>query len=253
MKLRAAIAVGIVLAAGPAAAFGQSVKSGGFEVTTLSTRSDMVSGGDVLIRIVPPASKANNVVITVNGSAASAESKPTTEGDALLALVKDLQLGKNTIAVSLKGQKPAVQLVVVNHPITGPVLSGPHQTPFKCEAQAFGFSPPLDNDCTVTTRVEYFYRSTSQPATANPFKPYDVKAARPADLAMTTTLDGKSVPYIVRREMGTINRAVYAIAFLHEPGTPLPDPWSIGHSSWSGRLIYSLAQAAVPAITRARR
>jgi uncharacterized tannase-like protein DUF6351 len=110
MKLRAAIAVGIVLAAGPATVFGQSVKSGGFEVTTLSTRSDMVTGGDVLIRIVPPASTTNDVVvITVNGSAASAESKPTTEGDALLAHLKGLQLGKNTIAVGLKGQKPAVQ------------------------------------------------------------------------------------------------------------------------------------------------
>ena len=56
----------------------------------------------------------------------------------------------------------------------------------------------------------------------NPFKPYNANAPKPADLAMTTTLDGKTVPYIVRREMGTINRAVYAIAFLHEPGTPLP-------------------------------
>ena len=78
-----------------------------------------------------------------------------------------------------------------------------------------------------------------QERAGNPFKPYDVKGPKPADLATTTTLDGKTVPYIVRREMGTINRAVYAIAFLHEPGTPLPDPWNPGGSSWNGRLIYS--------------
>jgi hypothetical protein len=50
--------------------------------------------------------------------------------------------------------------------------------------------------------------------------------------------DGKTVDYIVRRERGTINRAIYEIAFLHVPGQPLPDPWN-GSSSWNGRLVYS--------------
>ena len=45
------------------------------------------------------------------------------------------------------------------------------------------------------------------------------------------------MPYIVRREMGTINRAVYSIAMLHEPGTPLPSPWMTG--AWNGKLVYS--------------
>ena len=44
---------------------------------------------------------------------------------------------------------------------------------------------------------------------------------------------------IVRRELGSINRAVYAIAFLHEPGTPLPTPWYPAATAWNGRLIYS--------------
>ena len=38
--------------------------------------------------------------------------------------------------------------------------------------------------------------------------------------------------------MGTINRAVYVIALLHEPGTPLPDPWTAS-PGWNGRLLYS--------------
>mgnify|MGYP003343403047 CR=1 FL=1 len=54
---------------------------------------------------------------------------------------------------------------------------------------------------------------------------------------MTTTSDGRTVPYIVRREMGTINRAVYSIAILHEPGTPLPSPWMKG--TWNGKLVYT--------------
>ena len=115
--------------------------------------------------------------------------------------------------------------------------------PFICETQAHGLGAPLDADCSVATKVDYFYRSSAPPATqgnpgdlaaadnangfgggaaANPFKPLDPNAPRPADIAKTTTTEGKTVPYIVRREMGTINRAVYSIAFLHEPGTPLP-------------------------------
>jgi hypothetical protein len=46
------------------------------------------------------------------------------------------------------------------------------------------------------------------------------------------------VPYIVRREMGTINRAVYAISFLHEPGQPLPTLGTMT-PGWNGKLIYS--------------
>src|SRR5215467_6724944 len=166
MKLSTAVAIALTIGGAPL--FAQSTTDGGFQLSTLSARSNMVSGGDVLIRIVPPGSDVNNIIITVNGRAANAKSKPTTDGNtALLALLKDLNIGKNDIAVGFKGQRPAVHLAVVNHPITGPVLSGLHQTPFKCETQAFGFGPPLDADCTVATRVEYYYRSISEPQGAN--------------------------------------------------------------------------------------
>ena len=235
MRFTTALAMAIVLGAAPASA--QTARGGGFEVRTLSARADMVSGGDVLIQIATPPSAGANVAIAVNGREASPELKATTPSAPLIVRLTHLELGPNTIEVGLKGRKPAAQLAIVNHPIAGPVMSGPRQTPFTCETQAFGFGPPVDTDCMVATRVDYFYRS--QQDRADPFKPYDVNAPRPADLATTTTLEGKTVPYIVRREMGTINRAVYAIAFLHEPGTPLPDPWNTGRSSWNGRLVYS--------------
>ena len=37
---------------------------------------------------------------------------------------------------------------------------------------------------------------------------------RPADLAQTTTIEGKTVDFIVRWERGTINRFIYSIAML---------------------------------------
>jgi hypothetical protein len=61
----------------------------------------------------------------------------------------------------MRGSKATAQLMVVNHPITGPVLYSPHQMPFICETQASGLGAPLDADCSATTKVEHFYRSTS--------------------------------------------------------------------------------------------
>ena len=237
MRFATVLAMAIVLGAAPA--FAQAARGGGFEVLTLSARADMVSGGDVLIQIAAPPSTGTNIAITVNGLKPNAIGKVTPSGTTLIARIYDLRLGRNVIALGVNGQRPAVQLAVVNHPITGPVVSGPHQTPFTCETQALSLGPPLDADCTVATQIEYFYRSNLTSEATRPFKPYDATGPKPADLATTTTLDGKTVPYIVRREKGTINRAVYVIAFLHEPGTPLPDPWSAAASSWNGRLIYS--------------
>jgi hypothetical protein len=129
--------------------------------------------------------------------------------------------------------------------------------PFVCETEVHGLGAPLDRDCSANTKVAYFYRSDPTAAPTNqgdlaagdnangfrgggpsPYKPLDPNGLRPADILMTTTTEGDTVPYIVRREMGTINRAVYSIAFLHEPGTPLPTPWSPG-LTWNGRLVYS--------------
>ena len=239
------------------------------EIRALSTRPEFVSGGDVLLQIAGPATlTSKNLTVRLNGKDVSAAFKPgaqpapsTVEGSAaLVGLVTGLNVGANAIQASMRGSKATAQLAVVNHPITGPVLYSPHQMPFICETQASGLGEPLDAECSAATKVEYFYRSTSVGApganqgdlaaadnangfggrggAANPFKPLDPNGPRPSDIAMTTTTEGKTVPYIVRREMGTINRAVYSIAFLHEPGTPLPSPWTTG-ATWNGRLVYT--------------
>jgi len=240
MRLTAALVLAIVM--GRTQASAQSIAAGGLDVRTLSTRADMVSGGDVLLEIAvaqkgPKTPVLSAVAVAVNRRDANADLTRTTSPTTLVTRIKDLRLGPNLIEVGLGGKKPAVRLTVVNHPIAGPVMSGPRQTPFACETEALGLGTPFDADCTIATRVEYFYRS--QQRDGNPFRPYDVNAPRPTDLATTTTIDGRTVPYIVRREIGTINRAVYLIAFLHEPGTPLPEPGSTNGSSWNGRLLYT--------------
>ena len=241
------------------------------ELRTLSTRPDTVSGGEVLVQVVVPrAVAADRVTVTLNGRDVRAAFRAGAEPQALVGLVTGLGAGSNTLEAGAPGQR-AARLTLLNHPSTGPVIAGPHQTPFVCETDAFGLGPAADANCTAKTRVEYFYRvraastpqleapaansaaalaavdaATPRPggggggnnAAPNPFKPFDPGAPRPADLAQTMTSDGRTVPYIVRREMGTINRAVYVIAFLHDPGTPLPTPWDAS-AGWNGRLLYS--------------
>ncbi len=259
----------------------------GLELRTLSTRPDTVSGGEVLVQVaVPRAAAADRVTVTLNGRDVRTAFRAGAQPQTLVGLVTGLNVGSNRLEASAPGQR-AAQLTLVNHPSAGPVIAGPHQTPFVCETESFGLGAAVDSNCTVKTRVEYFYRvrtpatpmletpaGAARPVAApapgggansaaalaavdqaapaagggggggagnaqqqNPFRPFDPAGPRPADLAQTTTTDGRTVPYIVRREMGTINRAVYVIAFLHEPGTPLADPWTAG--SWNGRLLYS--------------
>jgi hypothetical protein len=220
------------------------------ELRVLSSRPDMVSGGDVLIEVagvgtVPPP----QAEIVLNGHDVTHQFRASPYSRTLMGLVAGLTPGKNTLEVR-EGSALLAHLELTNHRLTGPIFSGPHQTPFICQTEAAGLGAPLDQDCSAKTVVSYFYKSTTQVTTqdfmaalkpgAHPlgFKPYDPAAPRPADMAETTAPNGRPMDYIVRRERGTINRAIYEIAFVHLPGTPLPDPWSTT-PGWNGRLVYS--------------
>ena len=89
--------------------------------------------------------------------------------------------------------------------------------------------------CSLPTRVDYVYIPAGEDAD---FRPLTNPGARPADVAETTTSEGKTVPFIVRIETGTINRAIYQTAVLVDPDEPEPSPWS-PPSGWNGRLVYT--------------
>ena len=75
-----------------------------------------------------------------------------------------------------------------------------------------GLGEPTDANCSAPTRYDWFYKSTGAGDRRNgqagtQFKPLaNPKGARPSDVATTTTIDGRTVPYIVRVESGVINR-----------------------------------------------
>ena len=215
-------ALAIVLAL-PCAAAAQ-----GLQLRVVSNpKPEFVSGGDVLVSVTP----SLGVRLTLNGSDVTTTLRP--DG---FALVKNLNDGPNTIVAT--AGKATSRVTVVNHPITGPVISGPHEQPFTCETEKFTLmsggmlGKPLDPNCSAATRVDYVYKSTNPPAPTGRgrggnmvFKPLADPKLLPADVAMTTTSLGNTVPFVVRVETGTINRGVYEIAMLAD--------------GWNQRLIYT--------------
>ena len=154
--MRAFVCVLLVLAAVPGSAEAR------LRIDTLSTRPDMVTGGDVLVRV------SRDAVVRLNGRVVHLKGRT--------GLVTGLRLGANELTA--RAGDDAARLTVRNHPITGPVFSGPHEHPFVCETEAAGLGPPLDEDCSIATRVR--------------------------------TVDGPG--YEATVETGTINRGIYEIA-----------------------------------------
>jgi hypothetical protein len=205
-------------------------------IRTLSTRADRVSGGDALIEIVAPGPPA----VVVNGRDVSAAFHAATGSGAFVGLVTNLAVGKNVIKVAGKAWGVADRsLEITNYPITGPIVSGPHQTPFVCQTDTFKLpdgstlGAATDADCSAPTRVQYVYL----PAGAKEFKPMPSASAIPADAAQTRTTAGASVPFVVRVETGTMNRGIYQNLVLHDPSKdPAPTPFT-PPPAWNRRLI----------------
>src|SRR4029453_16949426 len=69
------------------------------------------------------------------------------------------------------------------------------------------------------------------------FQPLPSTSSLPADVAMTRTLTGVTVPFVVRVETGTMNRGIYQNAILPDPTSePAPTPFT-PPKGWNKRLI----------------
>jgi hypothetical protein len=192
----------------------------------LSGPAKYVSGGAARLRVTVPASTPVDAVrVRVNGADVTGQFTPG--GHALEGVVRDLPLGRSTVTATTRRDRADVSLV--NYPITGPMFSGPRQADFFCSTPQHlaGFDltgPFLDTNCSLPTRVDYYYLSTSEA-----WQHYDPAAPRPADMATTPS----GVDFVIRWERGTINRFIYSIAVL--------DPTMSGPASlpnWNRKLIY---------------
>lgn len=216
-----------------AAAQAQIAPPEAIAIRVLSSRPDMVTGGHALVEIRPV--DLASLTVSINGKPidAGAFSRGASERSAT-GLVEGLTDGLNVVTASAGGREAS--LTLTNHPITGPVVSGPHMAPFVCTTQQAGLGDPLDAHCSAATKVEYFFKSRGA---AGEFRPLPDPTALPADVGQTMTRDGRQAPYVVRVESGTIGRAIYRIAILDDPRqTSPPQTWKPG-PAWNGRLVYS--------------
>jgi len=219
---------------------------GQIELLTVSTFPDAVTGGDVLVR-VRGLQPDDALAVDANGDAVPVAVPVGPSPSDIDVMVDGLAEGENTITATAEspslGARTAT-LAVLNHPITGPVISGPHQTPFRCRTVDLGLGTPLDEDCSAPTTYQWFFFSSDDSAwheLADPSAPY------PSDVATTElssedpAIDGRAVPFVARVETAIINRGVARIAVLDDPAaradvndfTP----------NWNGRVYHSFGES----------
>jgi hypothetical protein len=200
--------------------------------------------------VLPKAAAPEDLSVDVDGRNVSGSFKQGADSR-IVGLVTGLKDGANVVTARLG--RAGARLTITNYPQGGPIFSGPQVQPWVCatptaqpatdtapETNASGLrTAPRDAQCNVTSEDHLFYRTTeqcSQRSSGPPcFKPYDPNAAPPADLAETTNDQGVKVKYIVRVERGVMNRAIYDLAVLFDPGTA-------GESAlagWNRKLLWS--------------
>ena len=213
-----------------------------------STSPEWISGGDAAISVKTGVSADRVLSVKLNGTDVSSSFKADPAGGQMLGVVSGLINGRNTLTAQVVNASGVTQastsVDLTNYPRTGPMFSGPQEKPFICETESFTLAdgsklgPALDANCSVNTRIDYVYRTT---ATGSPqFKALtSLTAALPSDVASTTTTDGKTVPYVVRIETGTANRAIYQTAVIHNPVVEPVPSLTVKPAGWNGRLVYT--------------
>jgi hypothetical protein len=152
----------------------------GVTVRTLSTRADLVSGGDALVEVVVPSGVAGSVRVTLNGADASSAFARRADGR-ITGVVGGLTAGTNTLVATVDGAGSA-QLTLTNAPRQGPLISGAQVKPFYCATptpqvasgatpgtNASGLAGAPDADCNIASETRLYYRTTAAAqSAANP-------------------------------------------------------------------------------------
>jgi hypothetical protein len=195
-------------------------------ISVLSSRADLVSGGDALVELVlPPGAAASSVQVRLGSADVTAQFALRPNGK-YQGLLTGLATGSNDITARVGNSEPAT-VTIANFANGGPLLYGPQATPWTCDAGA------LDAQCNRATSYSFKYKS-SNPALSG-FRDYD-PANPPADVATTVTDQGKSVPFILRIEKGVQDRDYYNVAVLFDPTKPWT-PWA-PQPGWNGKVRF---------------
>jgi len=224
-------------------------------ITVLSSRPDLVTGGDALVRIaLPQGADASGVKVAVDGRDVTAGFRKRASG-AVEGLATGLRKGANTLTATLRDGSRA-RLTLTSHPSSGPLVAGAQVQPWVCDttgaADAVGSMQPLflgpstDAACSTPVVTRLFYL----PVTGGTFLAYD-PASTPASLvATTTTQTGVTMPFIVRVEEGVQDRGIYAVAVLYDAAKP----WTpfAPQKQWNGKVLSEFGGGDAPSHVQGR-
>ncbi len=223
--------LGVVAAFALFAATAPGAASAVTEIKVLSNRADLISGGDALIEVVPVPPPGTTVYA---GSTNVTSSFSLRDNGRYMGLVTGLAVGDTVLEVR-HADSTGARITIANHPIEGPVFTGPHLQPWDCKTSEQGLGPATDANCNANPIVDYHYIPIGAAANAA-YSPYDVDNP-PTDVSTIMNDQGDTVRNIVRRERGAINRGLYAFAVLHDPELGEIAPWD-PQQGFNGKLYY---------------
>jgi hypothetical protein len=181
------------------------------KIVAASTGAKYVTGGDLLVKV-------RNLTGPPKFAVAGADIATQQMGRQAW-LVKGLPLGRSRITVK-SGDRTA-SLAVVDHPISGPVFSGPH-LPMLCTVPEVAARATEDATCEQAPTTEYLYKSKA----SGTFVPVPAGGQPEPTDTEQVSYKNRTVPYVVRVEKGVINRSPYSFAVLQDP------------KGWNRRLVY---------------
>ncbi|MEX0962679.1 MAG: DUF6351 family protein [Pseudohongiellaceae bacterium] len=229
-------------ASGDEAAAATSSDEPTIRIRTVSTKPWLITGGDVLVEVSLAASyNAAQLTIHLNSVDVSDQFRQTSS-QTLQAVLTGIVEGDSTLTANVAEFDLSESITLTNYPQSGPIISGPQQQPFYCQSEQFEtvagetLGVALDSNCSIATRVDYVYFSDVDEI----FKPLPLDGSQPEDLGLISVMGQPDLPYIVRVETGTVNRAIYEIAMLHNPltGSRNLDPWNRS-PNWNEKLVYT--------------
>lgn len=241
------------------------------DIRTLSGEPSLLSGGDALVELVlADPNAAGALQVTLNGQDVSEEFAQRPDGR-VLGLVSGMSLGENQLAARAGEQDQGARLTLVNHPLNGPIFSGPQLEPWVCaqpDRRAVTLSDPQtgrsattlsresgldespDAACNAAPSVRYYY----QPVTASAQCRFDIGGDTPcfvpfapgvvadADIARFTNDRGDSVRSIIAVRQGTLNRGMYSLVTFHDPEAPHHP--AAPQRGWNGKLVMEYGGSA---------
>ncbi|MFP5225177.1 MAG: DUF6351 family protein, partial [Actinomycetota bacterium] len=135
-------------------------------------------------------------------------------------------------------------LTVRNHSISGPVISGPHQMPFRCRTAQVGLGEPHDpQTCWAPTTYTWFAYSEDDFSWQELSDPQSYPEGTPVTVLRSDdpSLDGKVVPFVARVETSVINRGIARIAVLDDPAAR-QDLMDFA-PNWNGQVYHAFGQS----------